>query len=71
MKIYASFCELNISFYKTLTFRFADYIYSTFANRVIRKVLSKKSINSLTFFVNSATNRYFFLYYGCFFIFYT
>lgn len=25
MKIYASFCELNISFYKTLTFRFADY----------------------------------------------
>lgn len=28
MKIYASFCELNISFYKTLTFRFADYNYS-------------------------------------------
>lgn len=25
LKIYASFCELNISFYKTLTFRFADY----------------------------------------------
>lgn len=25
MKIYASFCELNISFCKTLTFRFADY----------------------------------------------
>ena len=23
--IYASFCELNISFCKTLTFRFADY----------------------------------------------
>ena len=26
LKVYASFCELNISFYKTLTFRFADYI---------------------------------------------
>lgn len=25
LKVYASFCELNISFYKTLTFRFADY----------------------------------------------
>lgn len=25
LKIYASFCELNISFCKTLTFRFADY----------------------------------------------
>lgn len=31
MKIYASFCELNISFYKTLTFRFADY---TFENQL-------------------------------------
>lgn len=28
LKIYASFCELNISFCKTLTFRFADYKYS-------------------------------------------
>ena len=25
LKIYASFCELNISFYKTLTFRFVHY----------------------------------------------
>lgn len=29
LKIYASFCELNISFYKTLTFRFADYTIMT------------------------------------------
>lgn len=29
LKIYASFCELNISFCKTLTFRFADYIRIT------------------------------------------
>ena len=28
LKVYASFCELNISFYKTLTFRFADYTSS-------------------------------------------
>lgn len=27
LKIYASFCELNISFCKTLTFRFADYTF--------------------------------------------
>ena len=26
LKVYASFCELNISFYKTLTFRFVHYI---------------------------------------------
>lgn len=30
LKIYASFCELNISFYKTLTFRFADYTFSKY-----------------------------------------
>ena len=30
LKIYASFCELNISFCKTLTFRFADYIKEHF-----------------------------------------
>ena len=31
LKVYASFCELNISFYKTLTFRFADYTNKAFA----------------------------------------
>lgn len=37
LKIYASFCELNISFYKTLTFRFADYTttYPNFIRTVV------------------------------------
>ena len=48
LKIYASFCELNISFYKTLTFRFADYTLSIdLPDNIITNILfgSKKSIS--------------------------
>lgn len=37
LKIYASFCELNISFYKMPTFRFADYtnLYSNSLSAIL------------------------------------
>lgn len=41
LKIYASFCELNISFCKTLTFRFADY------SSVGKSILGFKSLGHL------------------------
>ena len=38
LKIYASFCELNISFCKTLTFRFADYTLNLIFPNILGKI---------------------------------
>lgn len=57
LKVYASFCELNISFCKTLTFRFADYkLYQKIGNRIDMDKITE-TVNRLVNPLDNAINE--------------